>query len=66
MSCPMPQRPFRQNDITKAIKGMQAAGIRVHSVIIEADGRIIVSTDKADVSVVRKPSSWDRVLDQPL
>ncbi|KQM98742.1 hypothetical protein ASE78_05815 [Sphingomonas sp. Leaf25] len=62
----MPQRPFRQNDITKAIKGMQAAGIRVHSVIIEADGRIIVSTDKADVSVVRKPSSWDRVLDQPL
>lgn len=58
----MPQRPFRQNDITKAIKGMQAAGIRVHSVIIEPDGRIIVSTDVADLPVINKPSSWDRVL----
>jgi len=58
----MPRSPFRQNDITKAIKGMQAAGIRVHCVIIEPDGRIIVSTDQADVPVARKPSSWDRVL----
>ncbi len=59
----MPQRPFRQNDITKAIKGMQAAGIRVHCVIIEPDGRIIVSTDKADVPVVNKPNPWDAIFE---
>lgn len=65
MSCPMSQRPFRQNDITKAIKAMHAAGVRVHCVIIEPDGRIIVSTDKADVPVVNKPNEWDRIFDDP-
>lgn len=60
----MPRSPFRQRDITKAIKAMHAAGVQVHSVIIEPDGRIIVSTDKADVPAINKPNSWDRVFNQ--
>lgn len=59
----VPQRPFRQSDITKAIKAMQAAGVQVHSVIIEPDGRIIVSTDKADVPVINKPNPWDAIFE---
>lgn len=61
----MPQRPFRQNDITKAIKAMHAAGMRVHCVIIEPDGRIIVSTEKVDVPVINEPNPWDSVFDEP-
>lgn len=43
---------------------MHAAGVQVHSVIIEPNGRIIVSTDKADVPIINKPNSWDRVFNQ--
>ncbi|MEP9403353.1 hypothetical protein [Sphingomonas sp. VNH70] len=42
---------------------MHAAGVQVHSVIIEPDGRIIVSTDKADVPVVNKPNPWDAIFE---
>ncbi len=61
----MSRSPFRQNDITKAIKAMHAAGVRVHCVIIEPDGRIIVSTEKAGVPVVNQPNEWDRVFREP-
>ena len=42
---------------------MHAAGVQVHSVIIEPDGRIIVSTEKADVPVINEPNEWDSVFD---
>lgn len=60
----MPRSPFRQSDITKAIKAMHAAGVQVHSVIIEPDGRIIVSTDKAGVPVINQTNEWDSVFNE--
>ena len=59
----MARSPFRQSDITKAIKAMHAAGVRVHCVIIEPDGRIIVSTEKADLPVINEPNPWDSIFD---
>jgi len=38
---------FRQTDITRAIKGVRAAGVEVQQVEIAADGRIILVTGKS-------------------
>ena len=45
----MPRAPytFRQRDITKAVKGAQAAGVEVQQVEIAPDGRIILVTGKS-------------------
>jgi hypothetical protein len=44
---------FRQNDVTKAVKGVQAAGGKVSRVLIGQDGKIEIITGPA------KPESAD-------
>jgi transcription antitermination factor NusA-like protein len=39
---------FKQSDLTRAIKGALAAGLRVRSVEIDKDGKIVVVTVKPD------------------
>lgn len=34
--------PFKQIDVTRAVKGMAAAGVEVGAAIIEPGGRIVV------------------------
>ena len=41
---------FRQNDVTRLIKAVEAAGEHVCKVEIDKDGRIIVTIGKPDAS----------------
>ena len=54
---------FKQSDITKAVRGVGKAGMKVHRVEIAADGRIVVMTDAAGAGVVQRDSvnEWDAV-----
>lgn len=41
----MPRKPrLRQNDVTKAVKGLTMAGVGVTRVEIEPSGKIIITT----------------------
>jgi hypothetical protein len=50
---------FRQQDVTRAFRGAQAAGVRVARVEIDRDGKIVIVT--ADELERREENSWDRV-----
>jgi hypothetical protein len=54
---------LKQSDITKAVKGVEKASMKVHRVEIAADGRIVVITDDAGAGVVQRNSvnEWDSV-----
>lgn len=43
-SSEVPRRPcnFRQSELTRALKGVRAAGIEIHRIEIDRDGKIIV------------------------
>jgi hypothetical protein len=49
---------FRQQDVTRAFRGAQAAGVRVARVEIDRDGKIVIVT--ADELERREENSWDR------
>lgn len=48
---------FKQSDLTRACKGVEAAGIRVGRIEIDANGKIVIIAE----SEAAKPSggSWD-------
>jgi hypothetical protein len=50
----------RKGDITKVVQATVAAGVRVRSVEVDADGKIVVIADNADG---RSPdqNEWDGV-----
>ena len=56
------QAAFRQSDVTKALKAVIAAGLRVAGVKVSAQGDIEVVTgaDQAQDSL-RGENEWDRV-----
>ena len=41
-------QPFRERDVTRAVRAVAKAGIEVARVEIDKDGKIIVTADKAD------------------
>jgi hypothetical protein len=51
---------FRQRDITKAIKGVVAAGVEVAQVRISATGDIVVLAGKATTEIAAETrNEWD-------
>jgi hypothetical protein len=59
------QPTFRQSDVTRAVKGMLAAGVEVQQAEIDQSGRIVVvakeprATTKPDAGT---SNPWDEVL----
>ena len=51
---------FTQADVTRAIKGATAAGLRVGSVEIDINGKIVVLIDSG--TAPNKPNPWDSEL----
>jgi len=51
---------FRQTDVTRAIKAVQAAGVSVASVEVDKAGKIIVIAGKPSDNVSRpQQNEWD-------
>lgn len=44
---PRTAAPFKQSDVTRAVKGAASAGLRVERVEISPDGRIVVIAAEA-------------------
>jgi hypothetical protein len=61
----MPRAPstFRQQDVTRAVKAVIAAGLRVVGVKVSAQGNIEVVTgdERAQESPSQGGNEWDRV-----
>lgn len=49
---------FRQRDITKAVRGAVAAGVRVAKVEVDKDGRIVVVVGEPDKTEPDR-NEWD-------
>jgi hypothetical protein len=57
--------PFRQADLSRALKAAQAAGVAVGRVEIEPTGKIVMVFGKAPVPgqpAPGEPNEWDDVL----
>jgi hypothetical protein len=60
----MPRAPstFRQQDVTKAVKAVAAAGVHIARVEIDRDGRIVIIASNGELEPDRREeNSWDRV-----
>jgi hypothetical protein len=49
---------FKQEDITRAVRGVEKAGIRVGRVEIDRDGRIVILSESA-APPAAAPNPWD-------
>jgi hypothetical protein len=56
------QAAFRQSDVTKAVRAVIAAGLRVIRVKIGADGRIEVMTSDGQDLAKNEKNDWDKAL----
>jgi hypothetical protein len=61
----MPRAPstFRQQDVTKAVKAVTAAGVDIARVEIDRAGKIVIiaATGSAEVGEGREVNEWDRM-----
>ena len=53
--------PFRQRDVTKAIKAAVAGGFQIGRVEVAQDGRIVLISDKQEPSRDQETNEWDRI-----
>lgn len=53
-----PRAAFKQADVTRATKGVIAAGIPVGRVEIDRDGRIVITVQDA-ASASKEANDWD-------
>lgn len=56
---------FRQNDLTRAVKGAVAGGVKIVQVVIDKTGKIILIADNGDrqaVPAIEGVNEWDSVL----
>ena len=52
---------FRQRDVTKAVKGVVAAGVPVHKVEVDKAGKIVVVVGEPDKNTRTESNSWDNL-----
>ena len=60
----MPRAPsiFRQQDVTRAVKAVVAAGVDIARIVIDKQGRIEIITLKAEQNgQVREANEWDSI-----
>ena len=53
---------FRQRDLTRAVKAVVAAGLRVAGVKVSAQGDIEVLTDDGEEKKTQSANEWDEEL----
>lgn len=54
---------FKQSDLTRAIKAVEAAGMHVGRIEIDPNGRIVLHAVTASgTAMPRRESSWDDLL----
>lgn len=51
---------FKQADLTRAVKGVEAAGFRVGRIEIDANGKIVILSETTSPPVGH--NEWDEVL----
>jgi hypothetical protein len=51
---------FRQQDVTKAVKAVAAAGVHIARVEIDRDGRIVIIASNGEPDR-REENEWDHV-----
>ncbi|MFZ5693910.1 MAG: hypothetical protein ACOY5F_21965 [Pseudomonadota bacterium] len=58
----MSRRPaaFKQSDVTRAIRGVRAAGVEVSEILINATGSIEIRTGQPAEVEIKEPNEWDR------
>ena len=56
----MNPRRFRQSDVTRAVKGAEAAGMHIGRIEIDPNGKIVILSEAAAPSARDNP--WDEVL----
>jgi hypothetical protein len=59
----MPRAPstFRQQDVTRAVKAVAAAGVQIARVEIDKTGKIVIISGGATASATTEANEWDRV-----
>lgn len=53
-----PRAAFKQADVTRATKGVIAAGVPVGRIEIDRDGKIVITAQEA-VSTTKAVNDWD-------
>jgi hypothetical protein len=51
---------FKQQDLTRAFRAAQAAGVKVARIEIDRDGKIVIVTADGEAER-REENSWDRI-----
>jgi len=51
---------FKQVDLTRAVRGAQAAGMRIGRIEIDPNGKIVILSERT--APARGPNEWDEVL----
>ena len=52
---------FRERDVTRAIRGVEAAGKKIRKVEVDKDGKvvIVIAQDDDDAAVDSEKNEWD-------
>jgi hypothetical protein len=53
---------FRRSEMTRAIKGVEAAGLGIARIDIDNDGRITLILGSPEESAEKRPNEWDEVI----
>jgi hypothetical protein len=56
---------FRQRDVTRAVKGVEASGHKVARVEIDRAGKIIVILAQGANDATQRANPWDSLLENP-
>ncbi len=55
---------FKQADVTRALRGVAAAGLQVAKVVVEPSGQIVILTGANDGAEKAERNPWDEVFDE--